>query len=415
MPLRAGKTIAKPVLEISRRNAAEALLRHDWVYRWKKIFSSMKSNSRLSAGDWVEVRSKEEILQTLNDRGELEALPFMPEMFQYCGKRFEVYKRAHKTCDPPNGMEGRRMPNAVHLKGLRCDGQAHGGCQASCLIFWKEAWLKKVGGPENTEPVVDANELSRSAGSKTRGKLCTEAAVLAGTRAPGVDSNCEDPVYVCQSTRVAFATQPLAWWDIRQYYEDISSGNERLSQVLSAFLFFLYYHLAESGIGLGGVLRWGYDQFQKLRGATPYPVRRGRVPKGLPTPTQRLDLKVGETVKVKDYQEILNTLDEAWKNRGLYFDKEMVPFCNKTFRVQQRVRQIINEKTGKMMRFKTEGIMLENVFCRSRYSQCRRFCPRGIPPYWREIWLERDAGSSHASVAKSPAEDSGKPEGKVGA
>jgi hypothetical protein len=26
------------VSKISRRNAAEALLRHDWVYRWKKIF-----------------------------------------------------------------------------------------------------------------------------------------------------------------------------------------------------------------------------------------------------------------------------------------------------------------------------------------------------------------------------------------
>ena len=26
------------VSKISRRNGAEALLRHDWVYRWKKIF-----------------------------------------------------------------------------------------------------------------------------------------------------------------------------------------------------------------------------------------------------------------------------------------------------------------------------------------------------------------------------------------
>jgi hypothetical protein len=25
-------------MEISRRNAVEALLRHDWTYRWKKIF-----------------------------------------------------------------------------------------------------------------------------------------------------------------------------------------------------------------------------------------------------------------------------------------------------------------------------------------------------------------------------------------
>ena len=55
--------------------------------------------SKLRAGDWVEVRSKEEILRTLDATGRLDGLPFMPQMFQYCGQRFKVFKRAHKTCD----------------------------------------------------------------------------------------------------------------------------------------------------------------------------------------------------------------------------------------------------------------------------------------------------------------------------
>src|SRR6478735_4190965 len=103
----------------------------------------MKRETKLSCGDWIEVRSKEEILQTLDKNGQLDGLPFMPEMFKYCGGRFRVYKRAHKTCDPPNGIQARRMTATVHLEDLRCDGQAHGGCQAGCLIFWKEAWLKE--------------------------------------------------------------------------------------------------------------------------------------------------------------------------------------------------------------------------------------------------------------------------------
>ena len=37
----------------------------------------------LRAGDWVEVRSKEEILATLDENGRLEDLPFMPQMLQY--------------------------------------------------------------------------------------------------------------------------------------------------------------------------------------------------------------------------------------------------------------------------------------------------------------------------------------------
>jgi hypothetical protein len=33
------------------------------------------------------------------------------------------------------------MTDTVHLSDLRCDGSAHAGCQAGCLLFWKEAWL----------------------------------------------------------------------------------------------------------------------------------------------------------------------------------------------------------------------------------------------------------------------------------
>src|SRR5262245_41073430 len=93
---------------------------------------STRHDLGLRAGDWVEVRSKADILRTLDKRGELGSLPFMPEMFRFCGQRFRVFRRAHKTCDPPNGMGGRKMANAVHLEGLRCDGAAHGGCQAGC-------------------------------------------------------------------------------------------------------------------------------------------------------------------------------------------------------------------------------------------------------------------------------------------
>src|SRR4029450_10217436 len=95
------------------------------------------------ADDWVEVLCKEEILATLDAKGQLEGMPFMPEMFRFCGQQLQVYKRAHKTCDTVFPVRGRHVHRAVHLH-TRCDGSAHGGCQAGCLIFWKEAWLKPV-------------------------------------------------------------------------------------------------------------------------------------------------------------------------------------------------------------------------------------------------------------------------------
>src|SRR5689334_14478063 len=129
----------------------------------------------LSAGDWVQIRSKDEILATLDERGRLDGLPFMPQMFKWCGHRLQVLSRAHKTCDTVSGWTsgewlGRRLPNAVHLD-LRCDGEAYGGCQAACLIFWKEAWLKPVdpNHPASAEP--DQTLIIKSRG-------CTERAVL---------------------------------------------------------------------------------------------------------------------------------------------------------------------------------------------------------------------------------------------
>src|SRR5512146_3442577 len=105
----------------------------------------MSIMEKFHVGDWVVVHSREEILATLDAKGELEGMPFMPEMFAFCGQRFRVYKRAHKTCDTVFPVRARRVDRAVHLE-TRCDGQAHGGCQAGCLIFWKEAWLKRVDG-----------------------------------------------------------------------------------------------------------------------------------------------------------------------------------------------------------------------------------------------------------------------------
>jgi hypothetical protein len=78
----------------------------------------------------------------------------MPEMLQFCGQRYTVTKRASKLCDTITWSGMRRMEDAVHLTGVRCDGSGHGGCQAGCLVYWKEAWLKRVddGDPAHPPP-----------------------------------------------------------------------------------------------------------------------------------------------------------------------------------------------------------------------------------------------------------------------
>jgi hypothetical protein len=333
------------------------------------------TSSRLKAGDWVEVRTKDEILKTLDARGQLEALPFMPEMFDFCGQRFKVFKRAHKTCDPPN-IHGRRMPSAVHLEGLRCNGAAHGGCQHGCLIFWKDEWLKKIDDPN-------------WAGGTSSALGCAEADVWAGAVANEGQPDPDGPTYVCQSTQLGLATRPLPWWDARQYLEDCASRNVRPTQLLKLFVSFLLLEVASAGIGLGSPFRWIYDTVQRIRGGTPYPFRIGMLPKGSRTPSRQLNLQPGEWIRVRSYEEIRGTITEAGLNRGMAFAEELVPYCGGTYRVSERVSRILDEKTGKMVVLKNECIALDGVVCKAHYSEYRRCCPRSIRPFWREIWLER--------------------------
>lgn len=340
---------------------------------------------KYKSGDWVEVRNSVEILNTLDRRGRLEKLPFMPQMFKYCGQRFRVYKRAHKTCDTVNQTGGRRVSDAVHLD-IRCDGEAYGGCDAACLIFWKEAWLKPAGKDADHAQPSPSSAVSVNGESIQSG--CTESDVLAGTRSEQKVAT-GNARYVCQATELPKYSAPLPWWNVRQYLEDYRSGNVSASRMMLGCIYASYNNLSRAGIGLGRPMRWLYDRFQALRGGIPYPRRIGSIPAGQPTPTGSLNLQPGELVRVKSFREILTTLNTENKNRGLYFDAEHVPYCGGVYPVRSRVRKFINEKTGELVTLQTDAIILEGVCCQARYSDCRMFCPRSIYSWWREVWLER--------------------------
>ena len=351
---------------------------------------SMTQSSAFCAGDVVQVRSKGEILATLDERGQLDGLPFMPEMFALCGQRFTVGKRAHKTCDPPNGRAGRRMLNTVHLENVRCDGSAHGGCQARCLSFWKDAWITKVADAAARPP------------SATTAPPCSEIGVWAAARDTARETGSSGPVFVCQSTQLSAATQPLASWDLRQYVEDCTSGNARPAEIIGSFVAFLAQQVANAGIGLGTAVRFAFDGLQRLRGGTPYPWRTGLIRVGQSTPSTLLQLQPGELVRVKSYEDILETIDENGHNRGLSFDAAMVPYCGGTYQVLARPQHIIDGKSGRVIELQNPCVILDKVVWQGHFAR-HQLCPRGIYPYWREIWLERvDATAGVAAAPRRP-------------
>jgi hypothetical protein len=190
------------------------------------------------------------------------------------------------------------------------------------------------------------------------------------TRACGSDPSDRELRYSCQATRLFEASSPMRKTEVRQYWQDLTSGNVSLWTMIR-YMPLAAYNTMVSKLGHG-------RQIPSVKGLA-----------GRKTPSEVLDLQPGELVEVKSADEIMRTLDAEGTNRGMFFDTEMLPFCGKRYRVKQRVNQIINERTGVLITMKTPGIVLENVVCMGCYHPNRIFCPRGIYAFWREIWLKR--------------------------
>lgn len=320
----------------------------------------------LRAGDIVEVRSEAEILQTLDVDGKLGGLPFMPEMLGFSGQRFRVRARAHKACDTIDWQQYRRMEDAVHLEELRCDGSAHGGCQAGCLLFWKEAWLRPV----------DLQEAERTT-SSTDAAGASREALLGATRVGTNEAG--ETLFSCQATELQRATKGLLpWWEPSQYVRDITSGNSTVGRVIRALLVGLFNRFQQANARV-------LPRFCLIRGCKRYPFIDGKDTSGS-TPSGSLGLQPGEIVEVKSREEIFATLDENDNTQGLRFDSEMLKYCGQRARVLRRIEKIIDEKNGRMLTIKRDCVILDGVICTGDYH---RSCPRAIYPYWREAWLRR--------------------------
>lgn len=99
---------------------------------------------RLQVGDWVRVRSSEEIKGTLNPWGQLKGCMFMPDMAQYCGTTQRIFRRLERFVDERD-YHVKESHGVVLLEGLYCQGTAeYGRCDRACFYFWREEWLEKI-------------------------------------------------------------------------------------------------------------------------------------------------------------------------------------------------------------------------------------------------------------------------------
>ena len=307
----------------------------------------------LRRGDVVMVRSAGEIIATLDERGDLDGLPFMPEMLPFCGRTFRVAARVEKSCNTLDDWGSLRFSDTVLLDVPRCDGSGHAGCEAECVLYWREAWLRPAG--------IVEDSLAKDGDAEDRLRELAELNVE-GVRGNGV--------YRCQATcMLEAAVCRLGTLDPGQYAREYVAKNTGRRHFVAVMIRALW---------LEGV--------RKVR------PRWVAGPHGDGTKSPKLEplgLQPGELVQVKQKDEIVATLTVDAKNRGLFFDREMLQFCGSTHRVRRRVTRLIDERTGTMINLGSDCVTLEGVVCSGEHSLRRWFCPRAIYPYWREGWLRR--------------------------
>jgi len=297
----------------------------------------------LCPGEKVEIRGESEILATLDENGTFEGLQFMPEMRKYCGRKFKVLNRVNKIMVEGHGV--RRMKNTVNLEGVTCDGKAHSGCQRSCFVLWKEAWLKRVQDHSNKHRPSNYIPLETNKVKKA-----------------------QDKIVFCQSTNLLKAslnTYPFIS-RIDQFCKDIKCSRSAIEP-------FSYMCMLLHSLNLKARTIFTRKVQTTIHGN----LKR--------TPTISLNLQVGELVEVRSQEEILATLDSRGRNRGLGFSAEMLKYCGKRYQVLKRVDIAINEETGKLRQINST-VILEGVTCDGTYHE---HCKRNCYCLWREIWLKR--------------------------
>lgn len=98
----------------------------------------------LEVGEWVRVKSREEIDATLDSEHKFRGLRFTPEMYDFCNQPLMVMRKVEQIRVEHHGL--RHIRNTVILDGAICQGGSQGGslgCDRACYHFWREVWLER--------------------------------------------------------------------------------------------------------------------------------------------------------------------------------------------------------------------------------------------------------------------------------
>ncbi|MFN0127703.1 MAG: hypothetical protein ACKV19_13560 [Verrucomicrobiales bacterium] len=127
-------------------------IKHNFVSRYPSTSATQTPTESLGLqpGEWVQVRSLEEIQRTLDTHARNRGLQFSYDLAPQCGRVFRVRSRLDRIIVEGTGKMA-TMKNTVLLEGALCPcQQVVGGCPRLDHIYWREIWLRRVPAPLTT-------------------------------------------------------------------------------------------------------------------------------------------------------------------------------------------------------------------------------------------------------------------------
>jgi len=229
------------------------------------------------------------------------------------------------------------------------------------MIFWREAWLRKVeDNVSSQETRRDRQSTVSHIDSDVREQLRARLKTLSGPK-----------TYFCQASELLNATNELSRWErFGKSFSEVHAGNCSSLEMAQRIGIWLFWRIRR--VFLGAYAR-GTNKS---------------------TPAGGINLQPGEWVEVEPMESITETLNESAQTADCTLRRPCALLCGEQHRVEKKVDKIIVDGTGEMRQLRNT-VFLEGSLCG---CACVAFggCPRGEFAYWREIWLRRSAGLAAA-------------------
>lgn len=136
--------------DLSRRFLPRALLIRGGLH-WKFLEGEATSGRTpteildLQPGELVRIKSREQIMATLNADLLNRGMGFDPEMSRFCGRTARVKARAHRCVDEKTGRMLVMKNPCIILEDIVCEGAFSANCPREFVCWWREIWLERVG------------------------------------------------------------------------------------------------------------------------------------------------------------------------------------------------------------------------------------------------------------------------------